>query len=72
MSAFWLAPLLLAVLSLLWFAVQRAWLVGMQLPSDSDALDRPGGCGNRCACRADCPNRAPQHPVASSSKESSA
>jgi hypothetical protein len=70
-NAFWIAPLLLVLLSLLWFAVQRAWLAGIQLPAGSDALDRPGGCGGRCACRADCPNRGHKNIVAASSTEPS-
>lgn len=57
MSAYLMAPLLLVALSLGWFVVQRAWLVAMDRPADSDALDRPGGCGGRCACRGDCPGR---------------
>lgn len=69
MSAFWVAPLLLAVLGLLWFAVQRAWVACMQRPVDSDALERPGSCGTACACRAECPRRGVEPPVESSSEE---
>jgi hypothetical protein len=50
MSALWVAPLSLVVLSLGWFAVQRAWLACMDKPADSDALARPGQCGGGCAC----------------------
>ncbi len=70
MSALWVAPLLLALLSLAWFAVQRAWLACMQRPADSDALARPGFCGMACACRTDCARQQEGQPVESSNKES--
>jgi hypothetical protein len=57
MRALWVAPLLLVLLSLAWFAVQRAWLACMQRPADSDALERPGTCGTACACRTRCSSR---------------
>lgn len=57
MSSFWLAPLLLALLSLAWSAVQRAWIAAMDQPGDADALQRPGLCAGGCACRADCERR---------------
>jgi hypothetical protein len=69
LNAFWVAPLVLAALGLFWLAVQRAWLAVMQRPADSDALQRPGSCGNACACRADCPRQVAEHPVDPSSKE---
>ena len=69
MSALWVAPLLLVVLSLGWFAVQRAWLACMEQPADSDALARPGACGTACACRTGCARREGRPPVESSNKE---
>ncbi|MCC5867880.1 MAG: hypothetical protein JJU27_05150 [Gammaproteobacteria bacterium] len=57
MSQLWIGPVLLCLLYLLWFAVQRAWLACMDQPADRDALERPGYCGMACACRADCPRR---------------
>lgn len=53
MSGLWVGPLLLAALSIGWFAVQRAWLACMERPADSDALARPGVCGKDC--HGDCP-----------------
>ena len=69
MSALWVAPLLLVLLSLAWFAVQRAWLACMQRPADSDALARPGYCGAACACRTDCVRHPGRPPVELSNKE---
>lgn len=69
MRAFWVAPLLLVLLSLAWFAVQRAWLACMQRPAASDALARPGYCGAACACHTNCARRRGQAPVESSNKE---
>lgn len=54
MSSLWVAPLLMVLLSLGWFAVQRAWIACMRLPADRDALERPGQCGARCACSEPC------------------
>lgn len=50
MTAIWLAPLILCLLVLLWFRVQRAWIASMEEPEDADALLRPGACGNACRC----------------------
>jgi len=69
MSSLWVAPVLLALLSLCWFAVQRAWLACMQLPAERDALARPGHCGASCACCADCPRRNDKSPLESSHEE---
>jgi len=69
MNALWVAPLLLVLLSLAWFAVQRAWLACMQRPADSDALARPGYCGTSCACRTNCARHHGRPPVESSNKE---
>ena len=69
MSALWVAPMLLVLLSLGWFAVQRAWLVCMEQPADSDALARPGTCGTSCACRAECARRKGISPVESANEE---
>jgi hypothetical protein len=69
MSTYLVAPLLLAGLCLGWFAVQRAWVAAMRRPSDSDALDRPGGCGRACACRAECDGRRQQAPMESVNRE---
>ena len=63
MRQLWLAPLLLVLLSLGWYAVQRAWLACMQRPADSDALERPGLCGAGCACHGDCTRRDDHSPV---------
>jgi hypothetical protein len=71
MSQFWIAPLLLVLLSLAWYGVQRAWLACMQQPGDSDALARPGQCGTSCACRGDCPRRDDRSPVEPSKEEAS-
>jgi hypothetical protein len=69
MSALWVAPMLLVLLSLAWFAVQRAWLACMQLSADRDALARPGYCGASCVCSADCPRRKDKSPPESSHEE---
>jgi hypothetical protein len=69
MSSLWVAPMLLALLSLAWFAVQRAWLACMKLPADRDALARPGHCGASCGCCADCPRRKDKSPLESSHEE---
>jgi hypothetical protein len=69
MSALWVAPALLVLLSLGWYGVQRAWLACMEKPADSDALVRPGQCGTACACRPDCPRRKGTSPVESSNEE---
>jgi hypothetical protein len=69
MNQLWIAPLLLAALSLGWLGVQRAWLACMQRPAESDALARPGFCGAACVCRADCPRRNTNPPVESSDEE---
>jgi hypothetical protein len=69
MSALWVAPLLLVLLSLAWFAVQRAWLACMKRPADSDALARPGYCGTSCACRTNGARQQGRPPVESSNKE---
>jgi hypothetical protein len=63
MSGLWVAPLVLVLLSLGWFGVQRAWLACMGRPADSDALARPGQCGGSCACSGDCPRRTRTPPV---------
>jgi hypothetical protein len=57
MSQLWIGPVLLTLLCVVWFAVQRAWIWCMGQPADRDALQRPGYCGTACACRADCPRR---------------
>ena len=57
MSQFWIGPLLLVSLCLVWLAVQKAWLSCMNQPPDRDALKRPGTCGTACLCRPDCPRR---------------
>lgn len=69
MSSLWVAPLLVALLSLGWFAVQRAWLACMQQPADCDALARPGHCGATCGCCADCPRRKDKSALESSHEE---
>lgn len=69
MSAYVVAPLLLAGLSLGWFAVQRAWVASMRRPADSDALERPGGCGGRCGCRAGCDERRQHETMGPSTPE---
>jgi hypothetical protein len=69
MSQLWIGPLLLALLSLGWWAVQRAWLACMGRPPGSDALVRPGHCGAACACSGDCPRRRDAALVASSNEE---
>lgn len=53
MSQIWIGPVLLALLCLVWFAVQRAWISCMDHPADRDALERPGYCGTACVCRAE-------------------
>jgi hypothetical protein len=69
MSALWVGPLLLVLLSLGWFAVQRAWLACMQRSADSDALERPGACGTSCACQTGRARCEGEPPVESSNKE---
>ncbi len=70
MNQIWIGPLLLVLLSIAWFAVQRAWLACMGRPADRDALERPGYCGTACACRADCPRRRGQQTAESNNEES--
>jgi hypothetical protein len=69
MSSLWIAPLLLVLLSLGWFAVQRAWLACMELPADRDALQRPGQCGGSCACSEGCARQKVRPAVESSDEE---
>lgn len=69
MSQLWIGPLLLVLLSLGWWAVQRAWLACMGRPPGSDALVRPGHCGAACACSGDCPRREDEALVESSNEE---
>lgn len=69
MKSLWVGPLLLVLLTLGWFAVQRAWLACMQRPADSDALARPGYCGASCACQTNCSRRQATPPVESLDKE---
>ena len=57
MSQIWIGPVVLVLLCLVWFAVQRAWVACMGEPVDKDALERPGYCGGSCACRGDCPRK---------------
>jgi len=57
MSQILIGPLVLGLLCVAWFAVQRAWLKCMNQASHRDALERPGYCGTACACRSDCPRR---------------
>ncbi len=59
MNTFWIAPLLLGVLALLWVRIQRAWVDCMGQPADADALLRQGACGSACRC-AQAPSRAGQ------------
>ncbi|QOC23292.1 hypothetical protein IC757_03835 [Wenzhouxiangella sp. AB-CW3] len=68
MSQIWIGPVVLVVLCLVWFAVQRAWLKCMDQPAESDALARPSACGTSCACQTDCPRRR-EGTAAESSKE---
>ena len=69
MSQIWIGPVLLALLYVVWFAVQRAWVSCMDQPAERDALERPGYCGTACACRADCPRRRNHGTAASSNEE---
>ena len=72
MSSLWVAPVFLALLSLGWLAVQRAWLACMRQPADGDALARPGYCGASCACCADCPRKENDKSLLESSHEETA
>jgi len=57
MSQIWIGPVVLVLLCLVWFAVQRAWIACMGESADKDALERPGYCGRACACRGECPRK---------------
>jgi len=70
MSQVLIGPVLLALLCVVWFAVQRAWLACMGEPPEKDALERPGYCGTACACRGDCPRRGERAESAVESEES--
>ena len=70
MSQIWIGPVVLVLLCVAWFAVQRAWLKCMDQPAGRDALERPGYCGTGCACRADCRRRQERPAVAPNNEES--